>query len=181
MVDIEHLNKGRLMLREFISTSTLQERIAELGKTISEDYKNEELIIVVLLRGSFIFASDLVRAIEGDLVVDFMVVSSYQGMETSGEVRIFKDLAENIHDRHVLIVEDIVDTGLTLTKIIDLLKSRNPKSLETCSLLSKPSRRIKQVPIKYVGFSIEDKFVVGYGLDLDQKYRQVPYIAEMIE
>ncbi|MCG8335543.1 MAG: hypoxanthine phosphoribosyltransferase [Proteobacteria bacterium] len=169
------------MYKVFISEDKLKERIAELGKEISDQYKGEQVVIVVLLRGSFMFAADLVRAIDGDLVVDFMVVSSYQGMETSGEVRIYKDLAENIHDRHVLIVEDIVDTGLTLTKILEVLKSRNPKSLETCSLLSKPSRRIKEVAIKYVGFTIEDKFVIGYGLDLDQKYRQLPYIAEMTE
>lgn len=169
------------MYKVFISEDKLKERIATLGKEISEQYKGEQVVIVVLLRGSFMFAADLVRAIDGDLIVDFMVVSSYQGMETSGEVRIYKDLAENIHDRHVLIVEDIVDTGLTLTKILEVLKSRNPKSLETCSLLSKPSRRIKEVAIKYVGFTIEDKFVIGYGLDLDQKYRQLPYIAEMTE
>ncbi len=169
------------MLSVFISEEEIRKRVKELGEEISNDYKGEEIVVVVLLRGSFIFTADLVRAIEGDVIVDFMVVSSYQGMETSGEVRIFKDLAENIHDRHVLIVEDIVDTGLTLTKILDVLNSRNPKSLKTCSLLSKPSRRIKEVDIKYVGFTIEDKFVVGYGLDLDQKYRQIPYIAEMTE
>jgi hypoxanthine phosphoribosyltransferase len=169
------------MLNVFISESQLKERVEELGKEISRHYQGEPIVVVVLLRGSFMFAADLVRAIDGDLVVDFMVVSSYQGKETSGEVRIFKDLAENIHDQHVLIVEDIVDTGLTLTKILEVLKSRSPKSLETCSLLSKPSRRIKEVAIKYVGFTIEDKFVVGYGLDLDQKYRQLPYIAEITE
>ncbi len=167
------------MYKVFISELQIKERIAQLGEEISEKYKGEEIVMVVLLRGSFMFAADLARAIDGNVIVDFMVVSSYQGMETSGEVRIFKDLAENIHDRNVLIVEDIVDTGLTLTKILEVLKSRNPKSLETCSLLSKPSRRIKQVDIKYVGFSIEDKFVIGYGLDLDQKYRHLPYIAEM--
>lgn len=169
------------MYNVFIAEETINHRVKELGQQISNDYKGEEVVIVVLLRGSFIFAADLARAIDGEVIVDFMVVSSYQGRETSGEVRIFKDLAENIHDRHVLIVEDIVDTGLTLTKILEVLKSRNPKSLETCSLLSKPSRRLKEVPIKYVGFTIEDKFVVGYGLDLDQKYRQLPFIAEMVE
>jgi hypoxanthine phosphoribosyltransferase len=169
------------MLNVFISQSQLQERIAEIGREITKEYKGEEIVMVVLLRGSFIFAADLARAIEGDVIVDFMVVSSYQGMETSGEVRIFKDLAENISGRHVLIVEDIVDTGLTLTKILEVLRSRSPKSLNTCSLLSKPSRRIKEVEIKYVGFTIEDKFVVGYGLDLDQKYRNLPYVAEMTE
>ena len=169
------------MLNVFISESDLKKRIAELAQTISRDYQGEEIVIVVLLRGSFIFAADLARAIEGNVVIDFMVVSSYQGMETSGEVRIFKDLAEHIHDRNVLIVEDIVDTGLTLCKILDVLKSRNPKSLQTCSLLSKPERRLKEVEIKYLGFTIEDKFVVGYGLDLDQKYRNLPYLAEITQ
>ena len=169
------------MLRVFISETDLSKRIKELGQTISQDYRGEELVIVVLLRGSFIFAADLARHIQGDVVIDFMVVSSYQGKETSGEVRIFKDLAENIHDRNVLVVEDIVDTGLTLTKILDVLKSRNPKSLQTCTLLSKPERRLKEVEIKYLGFTIEDKFVVGYGLDLDQKYRHIPYLAEVTD
>ncbi len=170
-----------MKIEVFISEEDVKKRVQELGKQISKDYKGEEIVVVILLRGSFIFAADLVRAIEGDVIADFMVVSSYQGMETSGEVRIFKDLAENIHGRNVLIVEDIVDTGLTLTKILEVLNSRNPKTLHTCSLLSKPSRRIKEVDIKYVGFTIEDKFVVGYGLDLDQKYRQIPYIAELVE
>lgn len=170
-----------MKIKVFISEDKVKKRVQELGKQISEDYKGEEIVVVVLLRGSFIFAADLVREIDGDVIADFMVVSSYQGMETSGEVRIFKDLAENIHGRNVLIVEDIVDTGLTLTKILEVLKSRNPKSLHTCSLLSKPSRRIKEVDVKYTGFTIEDKFVIGYGLDLDQKYRQIPYIAEMVE
>ena len=170
-----------MKIEVFISEENVKKRVQELGKQISKDYKGEEIVVVILLRGSFIFAADLVRAIEGDVIADFMVVSSYQGMETSGEVRIFKDLAENIHGRNVLIVEDIVDTGLTLTKILEVLNSRNPKTLHTCSLLSKPSRRIKEVDIKYVGFTIEDKFVVGYGLDLDQKYRQIPYIAELVE
>lgn len=169
------------MIQEFISAEKIQKRIDELGKEIANDYKGEEVVMVVLLRGSFIFAADLARAVDGDVIVDFMVVSSYQGKETSGEVRIFKDLAETIHDRHVLIVEDIVDTGLTLTKILEVLRSRSPKSLETCSLLSKPSRRIKEVDIKYTGFTIEDKFVIGFGLDLDQKYRHLPFIGEVTE
>jgi len=125
------------------------------------------------LRGSFIFAADLIREIEPNVCVDFLKVSSYQGEESSGEVRILKDLDENIHDKDVLIVEDIVDTGLTLSKILEVLKSRNPKSLEVCSLLNKPSRRVRPVDVKYVGFTIADRFVVGYGLDVNQKYRQL--------
>ena len=165
------------MRKIMLSATQIEDRITQLGKKISDDYQDKEIVMVVLLRGSFIFAADLARTITTDVIIDFMVVSSYQGMESSGEVRIYKDLAENIHGRHVLIVEDIVDTGLTLTKIIDLLKSRNPKTLEICSLLDKPGRRISEVKIKYPGFSIEDKFVVGYGLDMNQKYRQLPYIA----
>lgn len=167
--------------RVFISAEAIQERVRELGEEITEHYKGRQLVLVILLRGSFMFAADLSRRLDLDVVVDFMVVSSYQGMETSGEVRIYKDLAEHIHDRDVLVVEDIVDTGLTLAKILEVLKSRNPKSLEICSLLSKPSRRLKEVDVRYTGFTIEDKFVVGYGLDLDQRYRQLPFIAEMME
>jgi len=112
--------------------------------------------------------------------VDFMKISSYKGDETTGEVRIFKDLDETISGRHVLIIEDIIDTGLTLTKILEILSSRNPASIEICTFLNKPSRRIKDVAVKYIGYDIEDKFVVGYGLDHDQKYRGLPYIGEKI-
>lgn len=168
------------MLKEMIPTEEIQRRVRELGQLISHDYEGQEILMVVLLRGSFIFSADLIRELKPDTIVDFMVVSSYQGEETSGEVRILKDLAENIHDRHVLIVEDIVDTGLTLNKILQVLESRNPKTLKICSMLNKPSRRIKPVDIDYVGFEIEDRFVVGYGLDLDQKYRQLPFIGEMV-
>lgn len=169
------------MKRIIISQNQIKEKVAQLGQQISEDYQGQEIMMVVLLRGSFIFAADLIRKLKLDVVVDFLSVSSYQGRESSGEVRILKDLDENIHDRHVLIVEDIVDTGLTLAKIMDLFKSRNPKSLKICTLLDKPVRRIKKVPVEYVGFTIEDKFVVGYGLDFDQKYRQLPDIVEIID
>ncbi len=165
----------------YISKDEIQKRVAELGKEISKEYEGKELLLVVLLRGSFIFSADLMRAITGDVVVDFMKVSSYVGQHSSGEVRVLKDLDEVIHNRHVLIVEDIVDTGLTLNKIMELLKSRNPSSLNICTLLNKPTRRIKQVYSKYVGFEIEDKFVIGYGLDEDQRYRQLPDVMEMIE
>ncbi|MCP4749734.1 MAG: hypoxanthine phosphoribosyltransferase [Proteobacteria bacterium] len=167
------------MQRIMFARKRIEERVAELGQEISNAYRGKEIVMVVLLRGSFIFAADLIRVLEPEVVVDFMVVSSYQGKETSGEVRIIKDLSENIHDRHVLVVEDIVDTGLTMSKILEVLKSRSPKSLEICTLLNKPDRRIKEIGLKYIGFSIDDKFVVGYGLDVDQKYRQLPYIAEL--
>jgi hypoxanthine phosphoribosyltransferase len=169
------------MLKELISREKIEKRIAELGQEISDAYAGKEILMVVLLRGSFIFAADLIRVLKPDTVVDFMVVSSYQGEKSSGEVRILKDLAENIHERDVLIVEDIVDTGLTLNKIMQLLESRNPKSISICSMLNKPSRRMQPVDIQYVGFEVEDQFVVGYGLDMDQKYRQLPFIGEITE
>ena len=162
------------MIKEILLTEErIKERVRILGKEISNDYQNREIMMVVLLRGSFIFAADLIREIVPDVCVDFLKVSSYQGEESSGEVRILKDLDENIHDKHVLIVEDIVDTGLTLVKILDVLKSRNPKSLEICTLLDKPARRLRPVNVKYTGFTIADRFVVGYGLDVNQKYRQL--------
>ena len=165
----------------YLSQEDIQKRVTALGNEITKDYEGKELLLVVLLRGSFIFSADLMREIKSDVIVDFMKVSSYVGEQSSGEVRVLKDLDENIHDRHVLIVEDIVDTGLTLNKIMELLNSRNPKSLEICTLLSKPSRRIMAVESKYVGFEIKDKFVIGYGLDVNQKYRQLPDIMEMVE
>ena len=162
------------MIKEVLLTEeSIQRKVRDLGKDISKDYMNRDIMMVVLLRGSFIFAADLIREIEPNVCVDFLKVSSYQGEESSGEVRILKDLDENIHDKDVLIVEDIVDTGLTLSKIREVLKSRNPKSLEVCSLLNKPSRRVRPVDVKYVGFTIADRFVVGYGLDVNQKYRQL--------
>lgn len=165
----------------YISTEDIQKRVKELGAQISNDYKGEKIIMIILLKGSFIFGADLIREIQNDVNVEFMQVSSYVGQESSGEVRVLKDLDANIHDQHVLIVEDIIDTGLTLNKIIELLKSRSPKSMETCSLLSKPSRRVMDVEAKYVGFVIEDKFVIGYGLDVDQKYRGLPAVMEMVD
>ncbi len=168
------------MLKELISEENIQQRVRELGQLISADYDGKNILMVVLLRGSFIFAADLIRVLKPETVVDFMVVSSYQGEQSSGEVRILKDLAENVHDRDVLVVEDIVDTGLTLNKILQLLESRNPKSIAICSMLNKPSRRMQPVDIQYIGFEVEDQFVVGYGLDMDQKYRQLPYVGEIV-
>ena len=166
------------MIKEvLVSENRIKEKVQEMGRAISRDYQGKEILMVVLLRGSFIFAADLIREIEPDVCVDFLKVSSYAGEESSGEVRILKDLDENIHGRDVLVVEDIVDTGLTLSKILEVLKSRNPKSLQICSLLDKPSRRIRPVEVKYLGFSIPDRFVVGYGLDVNQKYRQLKEVV----
>src|ERR1700733_10213505 len=136
------------------------------------------LHLIAVLKGAFVFLSDLVRNMEGHVSLDFMALSSYaKGTTTSGEVRLLKDLDTTLDGRSVIIVEDIVDTGLTLTYLQDILRARNPKSLRTACLLSKPSRRKVEVKVEYVGFTIEDKFVVGYGLDFAESYRNLPHIA----
>ena len=162
-----------------ITEEELQARIAELGKVISADYQGKDLLAVCILRGAVVFLSDLIRHITVPHEMDFMAVSSYGGTrtESSGVVRILMDLKTNIQGRDVLIVEDIVDTGLTLNYIIDNLKTRRPASLRTCALLNKRERRQVDVPLDYVGFDIPDKFVVGYGLDYDEKYRNLPFIG----
>jgi len=172
------------MLREdmaeiLISEEELQARVAELGKAISVDYQGKDLLAVCILRGAVIFLSDLTRQITIPHEIDFMAVSSYGGgrTESSGVVRSLMDLRTNIGGRDVLIVEDIVDTGLTLTYIIDNLKTRRPASLRTCALLNKQARREVDVSVDYIGFDIPDKFVIGYGLDYAEKYRNIPFIG----
>ncbi len=160
-----------------IPENQIQKKIEELGDRISRDYQDKELICIGVLRGAIIFLADLARSIKVPMMIDFMAISSY-GASTvsSGVVRIIKDLDENIEKRDVLIVEDIVDTGLTLDYLIRMLKSRNPASLKVCTLLNKKERRQINVPIDYCGFDIPDKFVVGYGLDFNGLYRNIPYI-----
>jgi hypoxanthine phosphoribosyltransferase len=162
-----------------ITEEELQAKIAELGRVISADYQDKDLLAICILRGAVIFLSDLSRQITIPHEIDFMAVSSYGGTrtESSGVVRILMDLRTSIEGRNVLIVEDIVDTGLTLDYIIDNLKTRRPASLRTCALLSKQERREVDVPLDYVGFVIPDEFVVGYGLDYDEKYRNLPFIG----
>jgi hypoxanthine phosphoribosyltransferase len=153
-------------------------RVRSLGEQIRKDYQGKELVLVSILKGALYFTADLCRWIDLPLILDFMAISSYgDAFASSGEVRILKDLEEDIRNRHVLIVEDIVDTGLTLDYLIKILKLRGPASVKTCSLLEKPSRRIRDVPIDYLGFSIDDHFVVGYGLDCMSRYRHLPYIC----
>ena len=160
-----------------ISAEDIQKRVAELAAEIRRDYPGNVHIIAVL-KGAFIFMSDLIRHMEGGVSIDFMAVSSYaKGTTTSGEVRVLKDLDSALDGKDVLIVEDIVDTGLTLTYLQDVLRTRNPRVLRTACLLSKPSRRLVDVKVEYVGFSIEDHFVVGYGLDYAEQYRYLPYIG----
>ena len=161
-----------------ITEEELQARVAELGKAISDDYRGKDLLLVCILRGAVVFLSDLMRHITIPHEIDFMAVSSYgAATETSGIVRILKDLETSIEGRDVLIVEDIVDTGLTLDYIISNLKTRRPASLRTCVLLNKSERRLVDVPLDYVGFDIPNKFVVGYGLDYGEKYRNLPFIG----
>ncbi len=167
------------MAEILITEEELRARVAELGKAISVDYQGKDLLAVCILRGAIIFLSDLTRQITIPHEIDFMAVSSYGGgrTESSGVVRILMDLRANIGGRDVLIVEDIVDTGLTLTYIIDNLKTRRPASLRTCTLLNKQARREVDVSVDYIGFDIPDKFVVGYGLDYGEKYRNIPFIG----
>ncbi|MFC2026322.1 hypoxanthine phosphoribosyltransferase [Chloroflexota bacterium] len=161
-----------------ITQDELQERISELGSKIDRDYKNEDLHLVCILRGGILFLTDLMRQITTPHTIDFMVVSSYGvSRQSTGQVRITLDLKDDIQDRNVLLVEDIVDSGYTIASVLDFLKTRHPKSLRVCTLLNKPQRREVEVPINYCGFEIPNKFVFGYGLDMDEFYRNLPFIA----
>ena len=160
------------------SEEQLKERVAQIAAQIDRDYAGKELMLVSVLRGSFIFMADLVRAITVPCRVDFMAVSSYgSGTESSGQVRIIKDLSEHIEGRDVIVVEDILDSGNTLSYLLQILQARKPASVRLCTLLDKPSRRLKPVELHYAGFSIPDYFVVGYGLDYNERYRNLPYIG----
>ena len=169
-------------IENLIDRKTVENRIKELAKQIEKDYAGEEVYCVGLLKGSVVFLSDLVKEINSPVVIDFMSVSSY-GSETvsSGDVKILKDTDLDLRGKHVLIIEDIIDTGLTLEHVIRYFKeSKGVKTLKTCTLLSKPERRKVNIDIDYVGFDVPDKFVIGYGLDYDQKYRNLPYIAVVV-
>ena len=161
-----------------LSEEKIAERIRELGAVITKDYANKKLVLVCVLKGSFVFTADLARQIEGHVRIEFLGVRSYgEGTESTGVVQITQDLTNSIENEHVLIVEDIVDTGLTIAHLLDLFNTRKPASVKVCSLLHKPARTKIEVPIDYLGFTIEDKFVVGYGLDWAQRYRNLPYIG----
>jgi hypoxanthine phosphoribosyltransferase len=162
-----------------IPSEILQERIAELGAEISRDYEDKRLHLVCILRGGVMFLTDLMRYITIPHTIDFMAVSSYGSgaRKTTGQVRITLDLKENIHNRDVLLVEDIVDSGYTIASVLEFLATRHPMTLSVCTLLDKASRREIEVPIHYRGFTIPDKFVFGYGLDLDEYYRNLPFIG----
>jgi hypoxanthine phosphoribosyltransferase len=161
-----------------ISQEELAKRVAELGQQITSDYQGKDLLLVGVLKGAFVFMVDLARAIKLPLEIDFMAVSSYgAATESSGVVKIIKDLDCAIEDKHILIVEDIIDTGLTLKYICENLKSRAPASLKICALINKSKDRKAEIDVDYTGFQIPDKFIVGYGLDVAEVYRNLPYIA----
>jgi hypoxanthine phosphoribosyltransferase len=168
-------------LETLISEEQLQTRIRALGKELDAHYRAADegapIIAIGVLKGSVLFLADLVRAMESDVRLAFLGVASYHGTESTGVVRVTHDLSASIEGKHVLVVEDIVDSGLTLAYIRDMLKVRKPASLRIVSLLDKPEKRTVEVDVEYVGFTIPDAFVVGYGLDLDQQYRNLPYIA----
>ena len=165
-----------------VSTEDLERRVAELGAEISSDYEGRDLVLVGVLKGAVVFIADLMRHLTVPCEIDFMAVSSYgSATDSSGVVRILKDLDASISGRDVLIVEDIIDSGLTLQYMLRNLKARDPASLEVCSLLTKPDRRRVDLPTKYVGFEIPDRFVIGYGLDRGQKHRNLRHIAVLEE
>ena len=162
-----------------ISEEQLQAKVAELGAQISRDYEGKDLLLVSILKGSVVFMADLMRAITEPCSIDFMVVSSYGGANTTstGLVKIVKDLDQDLSGKDVLIVEDILDTGVTLSNLVPMLKMRHPNSVKICTILDKPSRRKADIQPDYEGFQVPDEFVVGYGLDYDEKYRNLPYVG----
>ena len=160
------------------SEAQLKARVAEIARQIEQDYEGKEIMLISVLRGSFIFMADLCRAIRLPCTLDFMSVSSYgKSTTSSGQVQITKDLSEDISGLHVIVVEDILDSGNTLSYLLKILENRHPASIRLCTLLDKPERRVKPVEVHYTGFSIPDAFVVGYGLDYAEKYRNLPYIG----
>ncbi|PEL09824.1 hypoxanthine phosphoribosyltransferase [Bacillus sp. AFS017336] len=165
-----------------ISEEDLKNRVKALAEQIEKDFNNEPLILVVVLKGSFVFAADLVREMKGNINVDFISVSSYSNQtESTGKVRLLKDLDENITNQNVVVIEDIIDSGLTLHFLRDHLQMHKPKSIKICTLLDKPERRKIDLSVDYVGFVIPDEFIVGYGIDYAQQYRNLPYIATVEE
>ena len=170
-----------LLGETLVEADALKRRVRELGEEVSRDYAGRDLLLVCVLKGAVFFAADLMRHIEVPCELDFMAVASYgSATDSSGVVRILKDLDAPIEGRHVLIVEDIVDSGLTLQYLLRSLGARNPASVEVCALLTKPARRKVDLPTRYVGFEIADCFAIGYGLDHDERYRNLPYVAALI-
>lgn len=160
-----------------INKAKLEKRIEEMGKQIQKDYEGKEIVFIGILKGSVLFMAELAKSIKSSVILDFMDVSSYEGTESTGKIKINKDIRDSIEGKDVIIVEDIIDTGRTLTYVKEYLKQKNPNSIKIATMLSKPSRRVMELKVDYIGFAIEDKFVVGYGLDYNEKYRNLPYIG----
>lgn len=163
--------------KPLFTAEQIQHRVKELAKDISDYYKKKDLLAVGILKGAFMFFSDIVRQIEIPLTIDFIIATSYIKTQTTGDVKIFYDMRGDVSDKHILLIEDIVDTGVTLNHIRERVLTRNPKSLRICAFLDKRERRIVDVPLDYIGYTIPNEFVVGYGLDYDSKYRNLPYIS----
>lgn len=165
-------------IKTLIDEEKLQKRIEEMAQQIEEEYKGKEITLICILKGSVFFTVDLAKRINGDVKLEFIRVSSYgEGTESSGEIKMKLDLKDSINGKDVIVIEDIIDTGRTLSYLIEYLKMKKPNSVKLCTLLDKPDRRVKQVNVDYTGFQIPDKFVIGYGLDFDEKYRNLPYIG----
>ena len=163
--------------KPFLTVEQIQDKVKELAEIISEDYEGKDFLSVGILKGAFMFFSDIVRNIRVPMTIDFLISSSYIKSNTGGKINLHADLRENITGKNILLIEDIVDTGLSINYLRDMLLSRNPESLKICTLLDKKSRRKVDVPLDYVGFEIPDQFVVGYGLDFEDRYRNLPYIS----
>lgn len=163
--------------KPLFTTRQIQAKVKELADKISEDYSGKDILVVGILKGAFMFFSDIVRAIKVPLTIDFIVASSYVKTETTGEVKIYYDIREDISDKDVLLIDDIIDSGITLNQIRERILSRCPRSLKICIFLDKKERRIVDVPVDYIGFEIPNEYVVGYGLDYDGKFRNLPYIS----
>lgn len=164
-------------IKTLVDKESLEKRIKELADKIDEEYKDKEIVLIGILKGSIMFMTELAKNIKNNIYMDFMEVSSYEGTESTGRVKINKDIRNSIEGKDVIIVEDIVDTGRTLTYLLEYLKNKKANSIKIMTMLSKPSRRVVDINVDYVGFEIEDKFVVGYGLDYNEKYRNLPYIG----
>ncbi len=160
-----------------INKTKLEKRIEEMAKQIEKEYKGKDIVFIGILKGSVMFMAELAKNMKCNIEMEFMEVSSYQGTESTGNVKINKDIKGTIEGKDVIIVEDIIDTGRTLTYLVEYLKGKKPNSIKIATMLSKPSRRIMELDVDYIGFSIEDKFVIGYGLDYNEKYRNLPYIG----
>ncbi len=180
--DLEHAGNESLIAEVLVTEEALEARIAELGVEISHDYADTDLLLIGVLKGAVFFMADLIRRLTIPCEIDFMAVSSYgNSTDSSGVVRILKDLDASIEGRNVVVIEDIVDSGLTLSYLLRNLEARNPASVEVCALLTKPDRRVADIECRYVGFEIPNRFAIGYGLDYAERYRSLPYVAALDE